>query len=125
MVFKEFGGFERFMVDFIEGGDAVIPFEERCRVAAELDGVAVHLPDRGRGPDGRGYRGCTSRISSGQQCESGRPDDAGRCSGTRKDRSYGCPILSLRPQYKTKDGIVFAARGVQRKGVAVLLCCLM
>src|ERR1700754_5120063 len=43
---KEGIGFEGFMVDFIEGGDAIVPFQEGGGVPAETDGVIVHLPDR-------------------------------------------------------------------------------
>src|SRR5258705_7016595 len=42
----ELEGFERFMVDFIEGGDAVIPFEQRGCVADPSYRVAIHLPNR-------------------------------------------------------------------------------
>ena len=40
----EFVGFECFIVNLVEGRDAVIPFEQRGRAADELDGVGVHLP---------------------------------------------------------------------------------
>jgi hypothetical protein len=46
LFFKEFSGFEGFTMDFVESRDAVIPFEKGGRVAAELDGLGVHPPDR-------------------------------------------------------------------------------
>ena len=39
-------GLERFVVDFVEGRDAVVPFEQRGGAADALDGVRVHLPHR-------------------------------------------------------------------------------
>ena len=38
-------GLEGFAVDFIEGGDVVVPFEESCGGAYALDGAGVHVPD--------------------------------------------------------------------------------
>src|ERR1700677_3020302 len=46
VVFEELRGFESFMVDFVKRRNAVIPFEQRGGVAAELDGVGVHFPHR-------------------------------------------------------------------------------
>jgi hypothetical protein len=44
--FKEVFGFKRFIVDFVKGGNAVIPFEQRSGVAAEFDRVGIHRPNR-------------------------------------------------------------------------------
>ena len=46
MDFKEFFGFKRFMMNFVKGGNAVIPFQQCGSVAAEFDGVGVHFPNR-------------------------------------------------------------------------------
>ncbi len=42
----EFIGFERFIVNLVEGRDAVVPFEQRGGGANEFDGVGIHLPYR-------------------------------------------------------------------------------
>src|SRR6266700_1287928 len=46
LLFDKLVGFERFIMDFFECGDAIIPFQKRCGFAHELDRVAVHLPDQ-------------------------------------------------------------------------------
>ncbi len=85
MVFKEFCGFERFTVDLVESGYPVIPFEKSGRVTAELDGMAVHLPDRVK------YR-MVVRIENvflelGVARNVDLPDAMvrGRCSNSRRD----------------------------------------
>src|ERR1700684_3845459 len=42
---EEFVGFERLVVDFFEGGDAVVPLEQRGGVTGALDGAILKLPD--------------------------------------------------------------------------------
>src|SRR5262245_21016434 len=46
LLFLELESFERFMVDFVKGGDAVVPLEQSGRVADLTYRVPVHLPDR-------------------------------------------------------------------------------
>lgn len=46
MDFKEFCGFKCFVVNFVEGWNAIIPFQQRSGVAAEFDGMGVHFPYR-------------------------------------------------------------------------------
>src|ERR1700722_4310585 len=43
---EELVGLERFVVDFLEGGDAVVPLEQRGGVADALDGAIIEFPHR-------------------------------------------------------------------------------
>src|ERR1700758_1809531 len=43
---KEAIRFEGFVVNFAEGGNAVVPFEKSCCVAYALNSAVVELPDR-------------------------------------------------------------------------------
>src|SRR5450631_3154375 len=38
--------FQRLLVDFVEGRDAIVPFEQRGGFADEFDGVRIHSPNR-------------------------------------------------------------------------------
>src|SRR5258708_37866525 len=44
LLVAEFVGFERFIMDFVERWDPVVPFEQRGGGANEFDGLGVHLP---------------------------------------------------------------------------------
>ena len=46
LLVSEFVGFERFIVNFVEGRNAVIPFQQGRGATHLLDCVRVHLPDR-------------------------------------------------------------------------------
>lgn len=46
LLVAEFVGFERFIMDFVERWDPVVPFEQRGGGANEFDGVGIHLPYR-------------------------------------------------------------------------------
>ena len=45
MLLLKLDGFERFIVDFIKGRDAIVPFEQGSRVADAFHRVTVHLPN--------------------------------------------------------------------------------
>src|SRR5215510_215208 len=42
----EFVGFEGFMMDFVKRWDSIVPFQQRGRVADQLEGMGVHVPYR-------------------------------------------------------------------------------
>src|SRR5882724_7513348 len=43
---EELVGFHGFVVDFLEGGDAVVPLEQRGGMADALNSALIELPDR-------------------------------------------------------------------------------
>src|SRR5579859_4238147 len=45
-VLAEFSGLEGLVVHLVEGGDAVVPFQQGGRRAGQARGVRIHLPDR-------------------------------------------------------------------------------
>src|SRR5438094_8254319 len=45
LLFDKFVGFERFMMDFFECGDAIIPLQTRCGFSVELYCAAIRFPD--------------------------------------------------------------------------------
>ena len=69
---KEAIRFERFCVDFLEGRNIVIPFEQRRCWPAAVQWRAHRVSTPDQGPDGRAYRGYISRTWSDRRYESGQ-----------------------------------------------------